>query len=278
MVKLEQKGVTGTDVDLVSHKACSTVVSQCELLVQSEWDTSASQYHINTLLTRMPPPRGKRERTPPARGKRERTPPPRGKRERTPPPRGKRERTPPARGKRERTPPPRGKRERTPPPRGKRERTPPPREDLKRVPPPRRDHQRAPPLREGQKRAPPPRREPQQALTPREPCERTTPLAPTSPGIPAHCVSARDAPRTGGRYWVRQTRPLTPRGLLLRGNCERAPPPRGKRARALPHMHTQTCKETKSNYPPPHLTHMVPIPFIPPCAIRAQFPGKRLFN
>ncbi len=53
MVKQEQKGVTGTDVDLVSHKACSTVVrvSQCELLVESEWDTSTSQYHINPLLT-----------------------------------------------------------------------------------------------------------------------------------------------------------------------------------------------------------------------------------
>jgi len=44
-------GSGGTDVDLVSHKACSAVVSQCELLVQSEWDTSASQYHINPLLT-----------------------------------------------------------------------------------------------------------------------------------------------------------------------------------------------------------------------------------
>lgn len=26
-----KEGHTGTDVDLVSHKACSTVVSQCEL-------------------------------------------------------------------------------------------------------------------------------------------------------------------------------------------------------------------------------------------------------
>ncbi len=51
MVKQEEKGITGTDVDLVSHKACSTVVSQCELLVESEWDTSTSQNHINPLLT-----------------------------------------------------------------------------------------------------------------------------------------------------------------------------------------------------------------------------------
>lgn len=52
MVKQEQKGGSGgTDIDLVSHKVCCTVVSQCELLVRSEWDTSASQYHINPLLT-----------------------------------------------------------------------------------------------------------------------------------------------------------------------------------------------------------------------------------